>query len=242
MIDVAICDDDVTITGKLDEFLCNYTKKNGVRIETEVFWDGKTLVNEINKGKRYDLIFLDIEMKHENGIQAARKIRQVDRNTFIVYITSYEQYMKDAFSVRPFRFIVKPFEISEVAVAFEEAYEEIIAADSCFRYRYERVEHKILVKDIIFFKSNKRKIYIYTTHGEYEMYGKLSNIEQLFLKGKITFMRIHQSFLVNYTYIEAIGYDYVTLYNGTRLSISEDRKKKICEQYCIIGDRVNVSM
>lgn len=55
-------------------------------------------------------------------------------------------------------------------------------------------------------------------------------------------MRIHQSFLVNYTYVVAIGYDYVTLYDGTRLSISEDRKKQISKQYCNIGDRINVSM
>lgn len=74
------------------------------------------------------------------------------------------------------------------------------------------------------------------------MYGKLCDIEKIFLKGKITFMRIHQSFLVNYTYVVAIGYDYVTLYDGTRLSISEDRKKQISKQYCNIGDRINVSM
>lgn len=242
MIDIAICDDDVTITGKMDEFICKYSKMNGVRIETEVFWDGNTLVNEINKGKRYDIIFLDIEMKHINGIQAAQKIREVDKNTYIIYVTSHEQYMREAFYVRPFRFVVKPFTMSEVATVFKEVYKEIIAADYYFRYRYERVDHKILVRDIIYFKSNKRKLYIYTTHGDYEMYGKLSNIEQFFLKGKITFMRIHQSFLVNYTYITAIGYDYVTLSNGTRLSISEDRKKQICEQYCNIGDRANVSM
>lgn len=242
MIEIAICDDDVTITGKMDGFFCDYAKKNGVRIETEVFWDGNTLLNEINNGKRYDIIFLDIEMKNENGIQAARKIRRVDKNAYIVYVTSYEQYMREAFSVRPFQFIVKPFEMSEVESFFDEAYQEILASDYYFRYRYERIEHKILVKDIIYFKSNKRKLYIHTVQGEYEMYGKLCDIEKIFLKGKITFMRIHQSFLVNYTYVVAIGYDYVTLYDGTRLSISEDRKKQISKQYCNIGDRINVSM
>lgn len=121
MIEIAICDDDVTITGKMDGFFCDYAKKNGVRIETEVFWDGNTLLNEINNGKRYDIIFLDIEMKNENGIQAARKIRRVDKNAYIVYVTSYEQYMREAFSVRPFQFIVKPFEMSEVESVFDEA-------------------------------------------------------------------------------------------------------------------------
>ena len=242
MIDVAICDDDINITGKLDSFFYDYGKRKRLILETDIFDDGNSLVSEISKGKRYDIIFLDIEMEHENGIQAAQKIRTFDKNVLIIYITSYEQYMLEAFSVHPFQFILKPFKTSEIATVFDEAYKEMVEFDHYFRYKYERIERKILVKDIMYFKSNKRKVYIYATHGKYEMYGKLNNVEHLLSKGKIMFMRIHQSFLVNYTYIAAMGYDHVVLSNGTRLSISEDRKKRICEQYCNVEDGINICM
>ena len=49
-------------------------------------------------------------------------------------------------------------------------------------------------------------------------------------------MRIHQSFLVNYKYVEELGYDFVVLNNGKRISISEDRRKIISEQYCAMED------
>lgn len=47
---------------------------------------------------------------------------------------------------------------------------------------------------------------------------------------------VHQSFLVNYKHVEGIRYDFLVLDNGKRISISEDRRKTISEQYCEMED------
>src|SRR5699024_11854032 len=95
MINVAICDDNIETTGKMDSILCNIAKKNFIPAETEVFWDGKHLVDAVETGIRFDIIFLDIEMEKEDGITAARKIREVDKNVLIVYVTRSEEHTSE---------------------------------------------------------------------------------------------------------------------------------------------------
>lgn len=110
MLKIAICDDDVKMTGVLDTVLEEIAKRNFVKIDTEVFLDGGELEKAVEEKMYFDIIFLDIEMGDEDGITAARKIRETDRNVLIIYVTSHESYMQESFSVRPFRFVVKPIE------------------------------------------------------------------------------------------------------------------------------------
>ncbi len=71
MINIAICDDNIATTGKIEEMLCRIAKRQFIPVETEVFWDGKHLEDAVEGGSRYDIIFLDIEMANEDGITAA---------------------------------------------------------------------------------------------------------------------------------------------------------------------------
>lgn len=175
-------------------------------------------------------------MKQEDGITAAKRIRECDKNVLIVYVTSHENHMQESFLVRPFRFLIKPVSIEEYETCFKAAYEEIIAEDVYFRYSYQRVKHKIPIKDILYFESNRRKISIVTLNGSFEAYEKLNSIEKSLKECKASFLRIHQSFLVNYKHVESLAYDFVVMDNGEKLSISEDRRKLISEQYCSMED------
>lgn len=241
MIHVAICDDDVAITGSLETMLQEIAKRNFVQIETEVFWDGKQLVKVIERGVYFDIVFLDIEMGQEDGITIARRIREIDKNVLIIYATSHESYMKESFEVRPFRFLVKPIGEEMLAACFREAYEEISGNDSYFRYNYQRLSYKIPMRDILYFESDKRKIYIATEKRMFELYGKLKEIEKNLENSKAVFLRVHQSFLVNYKHVEVLAYDFIVMDNGKRIPISEDRRKQISKRYCAMEDTFYVN-
>lgn len=240
MINVAICDDDINITGYIENMLRNNAKKNFIPIETDVFWQGKNLVKAVEDGEYFDIIFLDIEMGDGNGITVAQRIREIDRNVLIIYVTSHESYMRESFSVRPFQFLVKPVEERQMTDCFEAACAEISNADNYFRYSYQRLNYKIPLKDIFYFESRKRKVYIMTEKEIFEFYGKLNEIEEILKASKGAFLRIHQSFLVNYKHIKGLGYDFVIMDNGERISISEERRKTISNQYCAMEDTFNV--
>ena len=78
MINVAICDDDIVLTGKIETMLQNIAKRSFIPIDTEVFWEGEHLADSVEIENSFDIIFLDIEMGQEDGITVARRIRKVD--------------------------------------------------------------------------------------------------------------------------------------------------------------------
>lgn len=241
MLSIAICDDDIQTTGKMESIIQKMAKQNLVNIETEVFWDGKSLVEAIINKNNFDLIYLDIEMDKEDGISAAKKIREYDKNVLIIYVTSHENHMKESFSVHPFQFLVKPVNEKLMETCFKAAIDDINDADFYFRYSYKRVNYKVPVRDILYFESNRRKILIVTQKDIYELYGKLNEIESSLESCKISFLRVHQSFLVNYKHVDGLAYIFVIMDNGKKISISEDRRKVISEQYCSMEDTFYVA-
>lgn len=236
MLSIAICDDDIQITGSMERLVEKIAKRNFVDIDIEVFWDGKCLADAVIAGNSFDIIYLDIEMSGEDGISAARRIRHYDKNTLIIYVTSHENHMKESFEVRPFQFLVKPVSEDQMEVCFKAAYEDINSSDFYFRYSYQRMNHKVPVRDILYFESKKRKVFIVTEEETFELYAKLNEIENSLKNCKVSFLRVHQSFLVNYKHIKGQSYDLILMDNGKEIPISEDRRKMISAQYCSMED------
>ena len=180
MLNIAICDDDIQTTGEMECLIQRISKQNFVDIETEVFWNGESLVNAIIKENKFDIIYLDIEMEKEDGISAAKRIRMYDKNVLIIYVSSHENHMKDSFSVRPFQFLVKPLSEKQMEICFKAAFDDINDTDFYFRYSYKRINYKVPVRDILYFESNRRKVSIVTERDTYEVYKKLNEMSELF--------------------------------------------------------------
>ena len=125
MLNIAICDDDIQITGAIENLVQKIANKNFVDIETEVFWNGESLLEAIIKDGKFDVIYLDIEMPKEDGISVAKRIRMYDKNVLIIYVTSHENHMKDSFSVRPFQFLMKPVSEEQMETCFKAALSDI---------------------------------------------------------------------------------------------------------------------
>ena len=232
MLSIAICDDDIQTTGRMEMLIEKIAKQNFTDTDIEVFWNGKSLADAVVAGERFDIIYLDIEMDKEDGISAAKRIRTYDKNVLIIYVTSHENHMRESFAVRPFRFLVKPVSEEQMENCFKAAYEDINSEDFYFRYSYQRINHKVPIRDILYFESNRRKVFIITEEESFELYGKLNEIEDSLKACKVSFLRVHQSFLVNYKHVKGQAYDFVIMDNGKKISISEDRRKMISEQYC----------
>lgn len=232
MIEIAICDDEIVITSKIENILEELSEEMGIKVEIDVFYDGKTLVNYIKDGKKYDLIYMDIEMREQDGISAASEIREIDKNVFLIYITSHESFAKDVFELNAYRFITKPIDLGIFRKYFEAVKDELTIRPQYFRYQYNKVVYRISLDEIIYFQSDRRVTYIITENGSKKCYGKLNDIECRLLQSNIVFFRIHQSFWVNPQYIIAYFYDSMELRDGTTLSISENRRKKVSELFC----------
>lgn len=231
IVKIAICDDEVEMASDIEERILNLQEKYSVRVEIDVFYDGSTLTEYIAKNDNYDLIYLDIEMENEDGVAAARKIRMFNKSVLIIFVTSHESFAKEVFEVSAFRFITKPINDEIFNRYFIDAINEFTAKPRYFYYQYKKVPYRIPLNDIFYFQSDKRVTYIMVKDDYKKCYLKLNHIEKKLDEMLYSFIRIHQSFLVNPRYIEVYTYNSVTLTDGTVLNISEKRKKEASEQY-----------
>lgn len=246
MLNIAICDDDMALTSYIEELLHNLGEELGITIHCDIFFDGSTLVENILRGTGYDLIYLDIEMPKVNGISAAEQIRNREFPALIVYVSSYEKYLKELFNTEPFRFLSKPIDGNKFRSVFMDANKRIRQKSEYFSFSYNKEYIKIPLGKIYYFESRNRVIYIHTARtvrcentetgeAEYRFYGKMNDVEKQLSDSNARFLRIHQSYLVNFDYIKSMNFTSVTMSDGTVLQISEDRQKNVRARFCAMA-------
>lgn len=242
MIKIAICDDETVITSQIESNIYNIAERENIAMDIEIFHNGQELEYEVSQGAQYDIMLLDIQMQEGDGISAAKNIREIDENVLLIFVSSYDKYMMDLFRLDVFAFVKKPIDYTLFESTLLEAYTKICNRKLYFSYRYKNREYKILCMDILYFESSGRLITIHTKRGLQEKFnGKISDVEEQLNGGKISFLRIHQSYLVNYHYIRSRSKVEVTLTNDERLPISEDRRKSFGTTYGkLLGGEVDV--
>lgn len=242
MLTIAICDDENKITSQIETLLYDIAQKHGIPIETDVFYSGQQLECQIWDGKKYDLIYLDIEMDNGDGITAAEHIRKKDETALLVYVSGYEKYMTELFRLDVLAFVKKPLEPTHFEKIFLEANRRICKQRFYFTYHYKNAEYKTPCMDILYFESYGRKIKIHLKDGGLESFnGKLNDVEKELDYGKIPFLRIHKSYFVNYHYIKARAKAEIILTDGTRLPVSRECGSCFSAQYSrLLGGEIDV--
>ncbi len=242
MIHIAICDDDRETVQSIETLLQENAAELHVEISCESFYDGAALTETITEQNAYfDIVYLDIEMGGMDGIRAAELLRALDLPMLIVYVSGHEEYLKELFSTEPFRFLSKPIESAAFRDVFLSACRRLQNRAGYFSFTYKKAVHKIPYDRIAYFESRGRQIHIHMAEagsksGNTDMfYGKMNDLEKRFPSPQSSrFLRIHQSFLVNFDHIKSIGFTEVVMMDGTVLPISADRQKTAKTRFCLL--------
>lgn len=226
MIRIAICDDDNYICSQIEKYILNYSNTKNIRFDIEVFYSGESLTNFIMKEHGFDLIFLDIELITQTGVQVANKIRNEfdDYLTKIVFITSRDGYEQQLFDVQPLNFIKKPIDFEKLKKCIELTIKLLGIDSQIFEYKKGYDLIKVNIKDILYFESKRKKIKIVTNSNEDDFYGSLENIKKSLPK---SFIEPHGSFLINFDKIERITKDTVFMKDGLEIPLSQRNLKKV---------------
>lgn len=226
MYRVGICDDDKILCASLEEQLHMLSVKLSIRFEIDVWYSGESLENDLNKGTELDILFLDIELFHKNGIEVGAFIRNDLENmdTHIVYISSKESYAMQLFRIQPLDFLIKPISLEQLEEILMRSMKQKKNAKDCFEYQKGKQFVRIPVKEILYFMSMDKKILIIKKTGEEEFYGKLKNVMQQISED---FLMIHQSYIIHQKYVSEYSYESVKMINGDILSISKPYRKEV---------------
>lgn len=217
---IVICDDDNAVRNMLADKIKNICPDADVLS----FQSGAEM---LASRKTPDILMLDIQMPGMDGMEAARIIRTQSRETIIIFITAWKDYVFQAFDVRAFHYLVKPFDeqkLKEVLTAAMEQcenrrQEKMTPSVQQKQERYIMVKNKgthfkIKVSGIIYAEVFNRKITIHSVDGDVEYYGRMSELEK---QAGEDFFRTHRGYLVHLKYV--VKYDASTIYleRGTAL-------------------------
>lgn len=95
---IAVCDDDPVFLEETTNLILNYQFEKDMNLTLSSFKSSQSLLTNFRHANDYHIVFLDIEMPEPNGIELASIIRSsIDRHVFIVFVSSYPEYMHDSF-------------------------------------------------------------------------------------------------------------------------------------------------
>ena len=200
MLKIAYCDDLERDRNNIMNILSYIEDKWKEKFEISSFNSGESLCENI-VNKHYDIILLDILMDGIDGIETATRIQTMGKDHLIIFISSYDDRLKELFDFRTIAFIDKPIKTEELERALQKAYYIIKKSnDRLFAYNIKGTIQYIPIKDIVYFESHRNKVVICTHKNSITFYETLSTI-WLKVQGTGQFIMPHKSFIFNLSYI-----------------------------------------
>ena len=198
---IAVCDDDKTVHDEIYQLLLDYNKQHPEeQMLFAAFDNGKALLEYKEKP---DLLFLDIELGDQSGIDIVPQIREHNPDCLIIFISSHTKYFVFSHRLHVFQFLTKPFDKTVFFEELDRFYEQYHLAQDLYTLSYEGKEVSFPICEIVYIESYLRYLKIYhKENGLYEIIGQISKEEQA-LK-PYGFLRCHHGFLVNPRYIDTI--------------------------------------
>ena len=232
MIKIAFCDDDLSVLNDLRRLLDQYGVQRNREIQYVAFHSPLDLIAEIEKGVRFDILFLDVIMPGQTGINAAVEIRNYDTNVKIIFLTSSAEFAVQSYTVGAYFYQLKPiweesfFRLMDSAIAACEKEQTGGLVLRC-KNGLTRIE----LRNLEYCEVVHRTLFIHLTSGKVlESIGSLDELsKQLASYGG--FLRAHRSYLVNLDHIQSISYRAITMRCLTEIPIPRGKYQEIKDAY-----------
>lgn len=232
MIKIAFCDDDMEVLHQMNELLDRYRVEWNEDITYAAFQSPFELLTEIEKGIRPDILFLDVVMPGQNGMDVAKEIRQYDTNMKIIFLTSSPEFAVESYSVGAYFYQLKPiweesfFRLMDAVLAECEKKKKnsliLRSKDGITRIDLQQLEYcEVLGRKLLFHLENGVVL---------ESAGSLDDLAGQLMQYS-NFFRPHRSFLVNMEYIQNISSRSIKMVNDAEIPIPHGKCSEIKNTY-----------
>lgn len=212
---IAVCED----LEQERELLVNILSESQFPTQVQIFTNGEDFIKNFQAYK-YDLILMDIFMDKMTGIDVITKIRKIDTDVPVAFVTSSLDFALESYRLDAVKYIEKP--------ATKKAVEETLKLANSKRLEVENLivrtgyaANTYPLKRIIYLEQNGHNAIIHLTGGEkVSLSKKITDLEDQ-LEGK-TFFRCHKSYIVNFDFVKSIDKELMifTMTQGDNIHIS----------------------
>ena len=226
-VKIVICDDAAEDVTLLSDALYTYDAS----FEITAFTSGEAMLSEIMDFDFFaDILFLDIYMPGVNGILAAQRIRAERKDLKIIFISSSKEHYPQAYEVFAFNYILKPFDKARLYAVLDRALEELGRENACkISFSYKSASYNVVCRDILYIESRDKLLLFHLADGSIlQTYWRLDEaIREL---PEQSFIRCHQSFIVNISQVTEMGENYFRI-GQVMIGISRKYLRSAKDQY-----------
>lgn len=201
MIRLAIVEDEDSNAEILSGHIQRYAAQTGEKIISTRFSNGVDFISDYSFS--FDIIFMDIKMPYMDGMTAAKKLREIDPEVALIFVTNLKQYAIHGYEVNALDYIVKPFSYYDFEMKFVKALRYVNEHQSTSTFiDIEDGKKKILLSKLYYIEVRGRKLYFHTEEGCFETRGQLSALEEQLREKR--FIRCDNSYLINLRHVMEI--------------------------------------
>ncbi len=212
---VAICDDSVKDAEYVKTILTCWASQRQLEVRPEVFSSAESFLFRYAEDKSWDILLLDIEMGHMDGVTMAKQIRKDNEAVQIVFVTGYSDYISEGYEVAALHYLMKPVSQDKLFTVLDRALEKHKQNERCLNLeiggemvRIPFYEIRYLDVQLNYVTVHAKKDYtVKRTLGEFE-----KDLDR-------RFTRVGRSMILNLKYIQRVTKTEVRLSDGTVLPL-----------------------
>lgn len=175
-IRIAIVEDEPRFANQLESYIRQYEQERGKQIHITMFADGEDITDHYSGS--YDIVLMDIQMQFMDGMTAAEKIRKLDQEVIIMFITNMVQYAVRGYEVDAMDYVVKPVEYFAFSQKLDKAISRLEkSASVSISIPIEDGWQKLAVSEIYYMESQGHYARYQTARGEFLSRASLKDLE-----------------------------------------------------------------
>lgn len=220
MYHIAIAEDEMEFCEQLKGYLVQFEKENNVSFQVSVFGDGTEILENYKKG--YDLILLDIQMPKLDGMTTAERIREMDEDVVLMFITNMAQYAIGGYAVGALDFVMKPVTYYTFALKLTRALKRVS------KKKQKTIALKtadgiitLEIRQIYYVEIQDRMLTYYTDNGSITIRGTLHSAEAML--EPYPFAKCNHWYIVNLMHVKEVN-KYVATVGPYKVEISRRNK------------------
>lgn len=222
---IAVCDDDLRERERFEKALQGWDPTRAA----EKFFNGSSLLEAAREVPPFDIVFMDIYMPVENGVDIARALKKTSPETEIVFITTSENHAVSAFSLGALHYLVKPVTAEGIMESFRRLAEVRARQRETLSFSARGDICTILLSQICALKSRNHVVEVSLDDGrQLKTRTPLYELEQ---KLDRRFLKINRGIIVNMDHIERMGTDCCILRTGGQLFLAARERNMIRAAY-----------
>lgn len=224
-MEIALCEDEQLFAEQLESGICKFFAEKGIEITVKRFRDGNRFTESLAENHGYGAVFMDINLGGSaDGMELAARLREIDREVPVIFVTSLENRAADGYDVRAFGFVVKKNLSEKLPKVLEKLHRELFCKKSIAVMGKDFTEI-IRTDRIICAQSRGRGTLVHTEECDYEDTRSIGHFAELL--DAEDFIEVHKSVFVNISRIKRINADTVILCDDIAVPLSRRNRKSV---------------